>query len=194
MHLSRRLIFSLLCGVALISGIFALYQANSEVKSLKNQVRQEATLVAESQKKAVEQALVSGSRQDLQALAEHAQGMAVFDLRGVPLAMATGLNAAAARASFRLVAMRATSLVSERKIPSFGSSAAACAFPVRDSRSHCAMPRRGLLRLQPTISSVIPTINKVCAALASPCRQIGAVIHAVSRIMAIAPSAGRGNA
>ena len=97
MHLSRRLIFSLLCGVALISGIFALYQANSEVKSLKNQVRQEALLVAESQQRAVEQALESGSTQELQALAEHSQGMAVFDGQGVPVAMAAGLNAAAAQ-------------------------------------------------------------------------------------------------
>src|SRR5580704_13737826 len=97
MHQSRRLILSLLCGVALISGIFALYQANSEVKSLKNQVRQEASLVAESQRKAVEQAIESGSMQNLQALAEHAQGMAVFDMRGMPLAMAAGLNAAAAQ-------------------------------------------------------------------------------------------------
>ena len=96
MHQSRRLIFSLLCGVALISGIFALYQANSEVKALKNQVRQEATLVAESQRNAVEQALESGSTQELQALAAHSQGMAVFDMRGMPLAMASGLNAAAA--------------------------------------------------------------------------------------------------
>jgi alpha,alpha-trehalose-phosphate synthase [UDP-forming] len=97
MHLSRRLIFSLLCGVALISGIFALYQANTEVKSLKNQVRQEAALVAESRRTAVEQALESGSIEDLQALADHSQGMAVFDQRGIPLAMASGLNAAAAQ-------------------------------------------------------------------------------------------------
>jgi alpha,alpha-trehalose-phosphate synthase [UDP-forming] len=96
MHQSRRLIFSLLCGVALISGIFALYQANSEVKSLKNQVRQEASLVAESQRRAVQQAFETGSIQDLQTLADHSQGMAVFDLRGIPLAAASGLNAAAA--------------------------------------------------------------------------------------------------
>ena len=97
MHLSRRLIFSLLCGVALISGIFALYQANSEVKALKNQVRQEASLVAESQRRAVEQAFESGSIQDLQALAAQSQGMAVFDLRGIPLAAGTGLDATVAR-------------------------------------------------------------------------------------------------
>jgi len=58
MHLSRRLIVSLLCGVAVISGIFALSQASPEVKSLKDQVKREASLVADNQRKA--KALASG--------------------------------------------------------------------------------------------------------------------------------------
>ncbi len=94
----RRLILSLICGVAGISAIFALYQANTEVKSLKDQVAREAALLAESERRSVEQALDSGSVQELRTLVGNSAGVGVFDAEGSPLATAQGLDSTPARA------------------------------------------------------------------------------------------------
>jgi trehalose 6-phosphate synthase len=88
---------SLFCGVAAISTVFAVYQAEAEMQALTEQVQRQALVLVESQRKAVAQMLVSGSSVDLQALTDQFQkharlaGMAVYDAQGKPVAITSGL-------------------------------------------------------------------------------------------------------
>jgi uncharacterized membrane protein affecting hemolysin expression len=97
MRLNRRLMLSLFCGVAAISTVFAVYQAEAEKHALTEQVQRQALVLAESQSKPVAQMLLSGSSVDLQALTgqfqKHARlaGMAVYDAQGKPVAITSGL-------------------------------------------------------------------------------------------------------
>jgi len=98
MKLNRRLIVSLLGGVAAVSSIFAIYQAREEMHALKVALDRQARLLAESQRLPVEQILQAGKTQDLHALTDRYQnqgqlaGMAVYDSKGQPLAITTGLE------------------------------------------------------------------------------------------------------
>jgi trehalose 6-phosphate synthase len=97
MHLSGRLMLSLFCGVAAITTVFAVYQAQAEMRALTEQVQRQALVLIESQRKPVAQMLARGSSVDLQALADQFQkharlaGMAVYDAQGKPVAITSGL-------------------------------------------------------------------------------------------------------
>jgi len=98
MQLSRRLMMSLLGGVAAVSLGFAVFQAKAEMRALEDEVRRQASAIAESQRRPVEVALESGSSQELEILVgrfenqDHLAGMAVYDERGQPLAITPGLR------------------------------------------------------------------------------------------------------
>jgi len=98
MHLSRRLMLSLLASVAAVTTIFAIYQFAAEMHALKDVVQRQSIILAETQQKPVAQILQSGSVQDLQALAdqfrnhEHLEGVAIYDVEGKPLAFTEGLS------------------------------------------------------------------------------------------------------
>ncbi len=87
MHLSYRLIV-LLGGAAAVSVGFATYQAVVETESLKNEVRRQAKVLAESQQKPVEQMMQSGSLHDLQVFVDRFQNpetlhaSVVYDVNG----------------------------------------------------------------------------------------------------------------
>jgi len=89
---------SLLGGVAAVSVGFAVFQAIAEMHALEDEVRRQASALAESQRRPVEAALESGSSQELELLVgrfenqDHLAGMAVYDERGQPLAMTPGLR------------------------------------------------------------------------------------------------------
>ncbi|MGA3039948.1 MAG: trehalose-6-phosphate synthase [Bryobacteraceae bacterium] len=97
MHLSRRLLLSLFGGVALVSMVFALYQAAAEMHAMRAEVERQATVLAESQQRAAEQVLQDGSAGERQALVgqfqhhEHMAGVAIYDAQGKPLASTPGL-------------------------------------------------------------------------------------------------------
>jgi uncharacterized membrane protein affecting hemolysin expression len=96
MRLSRRLMLSLFCGVAAVSTLFAIYQAEAEKHALTEQVQRQALVLVESQSKPVAQMLLNGSRVELQTLADQFQmharlaGMAVYDAQGKPVAITSG--------------------------------------------------------------------------------------------------------
>jgi trehalose 6-phosphate synthase len=100
MHLSRRLMLSLLGGVAVVSMVFALYQAAAEMHAMRAEVERQALVLAESQQRAAEQVLQDGSLGEMQALVgqfqnhEHLAGVAIYDAQGRPLAITPGANAA----------------------------------------------------------------------------------------------------
>ena len=97
MHLSGRLMLSLFRGVAAITTVFAIYQAEAEMHGLTEQVQRQALVLVESQRKPVAQMLARGSSVDLQALTDQFQkharlaGMAVYDAHGKPVAITSGL-------------------------------------------------------------------------------------------------------
>ncbi|HXM44729.1 MAG TPA: trehalose-6-phosphate synthase [Bryobacteraceae bacterium] len=97
MHLSRRLMLSLFGGVALVSMVFALYQAAAEMHAMRGEVERQALVLAESQRRAAEQVLQDGSPGELQALVgqfqnqEQMAGVAIYDANGQPMAMTPGL-------------------------------------------------------------------------------------------------------
>jgi alpha,alpha-trehalose-phosphate synthase [UDP-forming] len=97
MHLSRRLMLSLFGGVAVVSMLFALYQAAAEMHAMRSEVQRQATVLAESQQKAAEQALQDGSPGEMQALVaqfqnhERMAGVALYGANAQALAMTPGL-------------------------------------------------------------------------------------------------------
>jgi trehalose-6-phosphate synthase len=97
MHLNRRLMLSLFGGVAVVSMLFALYQAAAEMHAMRAEVERQALVLAESQQRAAEQVLQDGSASELQALVgqfqndQHLAGAAIYDARGQPLAITPGL-------------------------------------------------------------------------------------------------------
>jgi len=96
MQLSRRLTLSLLGGVAAVSLGFAVFQAKAEMQALQDEVRRQASVLAESQRRPVEFALENGL--DPQMLVDrfengdHLAGMAVYDEGGHALAITPGLR------------------------------------------------------------------------------------------------------
>src|ERR1700674_5607230 len=97
MHLSHRLMFSLLGAVAAVSLAFAVYQARAEMNALSDEIQRQAVVLAESRQKSVEQILETGSLRDLQAVVdpyqnrEHLAGMAIYEDRGQILAVTSSL-------------------------------------------------------------------------------------------------------
>jgi alpha,alpha-trehalose-phosphate synthase [UDP-forming] len=93
MHFGRRLMLSLFGCVAVVSSVFAIYQAQAEMHALKDAVQRQAQVLAESQQRTLTQALEVGFPGDLQALVDqfpsHQRmlGVAVFDVKGQPLAV-----------------------------------------------------------------------------------------------------------
>ena len=93
MRLSFRLNFSLIAGVAVTSMAFALYQAVSETRSLREEAERHAIILADSLEKPIATMVARNSVEDLQALVERfprntgIAGIAVFDASGSPLAV-----------------------------------------------------------------------------------------------------------
>jgi trehalose 6-phosphate synthase len=97
MQQNRRLMVSLLGGVAAVSLVFAAYQAKTEMRAMKEGVEWQAMVLAESQQVPVQQRLVDGSVAELQTLVDRLPnrgqfaGMAIYDARGQTLAVTPGL-------------------------------------------------------------------------------------------------------
>jgi len=97
MRLNRRLIASLLGGVAAVSMVFAIYQAKAEVHGLKEEVQRQALVLAESLERPAAQRLQAGSARDLQAWVAQFQvhdslaGMAIYDRNGQAVAITSSL-------------------------------------------------------------------------------------------------------
>ena len=98
MHLNRRLMLSLCGGVAVVSMLFALYQAAAEMHSMRAEVERQAVILAESQQQAALHALEDRSATELQTLTaqfqnhNHLAGVAIYDAAGRPLALTPGLS------------------------------------------------------------------------------------------------------
>ena len=99
MHLSYRLSLALIAGVAITSVCFTGYQAAEETRGLKADVKRQAAILAESLAKEAEPIVASQSDGDLQRFVnsfqghERLAGIAVYDVTGKPLAVASGLPA-----------------------------------------------------------------------------------------------------
>jgi trehalose 6-phosphate synthase len=85
--------------VALVSLVFALYQARSEAQALRRDLDRQAAVLAESLEKAAAPLAASRSTRELQKLVDrfqydqHLAGIAIYDTRNLPLAMSLGLAA-----------------------------------------------------------------------------------------------------
>ena len=99
MRLSYRLILSLIVGVTAVSFVFVMYQTGADMQALKDDVERRALVLAESEQAPVEALLQSGSTRELQAVVDrfrnHEQltGVAVYDAKGQPVAITSGLAA-----------------------------------------------------------------------------------------------------
>ena len=99
MQLSRRLVVSLLSGVAIVSMAFGTYQGLTETHALKDQIERQSAVLAESQQGAVEGMLQNGPSRDLEPLVnrnqnqDHLAGIAVYDTNGQVVAAAPSLVA-----------------------------------------------------------------------------------------------------
>src|SRR6266700_1588570 len=98
MRLSYRLVVSLIGGMTAVSLLFAMYQAGTEMQTLRDEVQRQGLLLAESQQRSVEPLLASGSYGELQALVDRFQGhdrlsgVAVYNANGKALAVTPGLG------------------------------------------------------------------------------------------------------
>ncbi len=96
MRLSRGLIISLLCGVAAVSAVFAIYQTATEMHAIKAETDRQTLLLAESQRRPVIQMLQNGAGPELQALTDQFQdhagvlGMAIYNGQGQMVAATSG--------------------------------------------------------------------------------------------------------
>ena len=98
MRLSRGLIISVLCGVAAVSAVFAIYQTATEMHAIKAETDRQTLLLAESQRRPVIQMLQNGAGPDLQALTDQFQdhagvlGMAIYNGQGQMVAATSGMG------------------------------------------------------------------------------------------------------
>jgi alpha,alpha-trehalose-phosphate synthase [UDP-forming] len=98
MRLSYRLILSLIVGVTAVSLVFVMYQTGAEMQALKDDVERRALVLAESEQAPVEALLQNGSAHELQVVVDrfrnHEQltGVAVYDAKGQPVAITSGLT------------------------------------------------------------------------------------------------------
>src|SRR5579872_1502099 len=99
MQLSRRLVVSLLAGVAAVSMAFGIYQGVSETHAQKVQVERQGAMLAESQERSVERMLLEGPSSDLEAVVnrfprqDHVAGLTIYDGNSQPIAGTPGLLA-----------------------------------------------------------------------------------------------------
>jgi hypothetical protein len=97
MHLNRRLMLSLFGGVALMSMLFALYQAAAEMHAMRAEVERQALVLAESQQLTAQRVLQDRFPGELQDLVgqfknhEHLAGIAFYDANGQSLALTPSL-------------------------------------------------------------------------------------------------------
>ncbi|HUO32644.1 MAG TPA: hypothetical protein VMU80_25750, partial [Bryobacteraceae bacterium] len=98
MQLDRRLMLSLLGCVAVVSILFAAYQAEAEVHALRSEVQRQAQVLAESQRRAAALAIESGFPGDAQAVVDQLKshgrtaGLAIYSIQGQPLAFTAGMT------------------------------------------------------------------------------------------------------
>jgi trehalose-6-phosphate synthase/uncharacterized membrane protein affecting hemolysin expression len=99
---SVRLILSLLVGIALVSLLFSYNQVRHQRHTLQLNLEEQAQLVAENLEDKVAPALQKGRAQELQRLAdryrfrERLAGLVVYDAKGKPLAVTSGMAQAMA--------------------------------------------------------------------------------------------------
>ncbi len=97
MRLSVRLIVSLIVGIALVSFLFAFTQVRSQKRALRNEMGLRAEVEAKTLQGSVESLLEPRERKELRNLLEDFKegqripGAAIYNERGVPLAMTSGL-------------------------------------------------------------------------------------------------------
>lgn len=97
MHLSSRLSFFLLGGVAMVSLVCAAYQAALELHTLREEVQRQSLVLAESQRHAVERLLLTSSAEDLRTHVNQFQnqeqlaGIALYDPTGKALAITSSM-------------------------------------------------------------------------------------------------------
>ena len=104
MHFGRRLMFSLFGCVAIVSSVFAIYQAEAEMHALRDEAQRQAQVLAESLQQPLVQALESGYPGDPQVVVDQftshprMAGVAVYDANGRQLAITPALESRAAGA------------------------------------------------------------------------------------------------
>jgi trehalose 6-phosphate synthase len=97
MRLSYRLILSLIIGVTAVSLVFVMYQTGTEMQALKDDVERRALVLAESEQAPVEALLQNGATRQLQVVVDRFRnrgqltGAAVYDAKGQPVAITSGL-------------------------------------------------------------------------------------------------------
>ena len=97
MLLSRRLLLSLLGGVAGVSMTFATYQAVGELHVLRDDVQRQSLVLAESQQKPARQVFMTGTLGDRQAFVdqfenhERLAGVGLYDAAGQPMAVTSSM-------------------------------------------------------------------------------------------------------
>lgn len=97
MRLSLRLIGSLIIGISLLSTLFTYYQVRTEEQDLRNDLEKRAEVIGDGLRETLESQLARDSRPELQRIVErftnreHLTGIAVYDERGVRVAMGPAL-------------------------------------------------------------------------------------------------------
>ncbi len=95
--LSVRLIISLIVGITLVSLAFSYYEVRSEKRGLTRDLERRAEVLAESLAGNIEPHFAKGSQKELQRIVErfgnrqHLDGVAIYNLKGTPIAVTTGL-------------------------------------------------------------------------------------------------------
>jgi trehalose-6-phosphate synthase len=96
--LSIRLIVSLIVGITLVSLLSSYYQVQSEKAGLRRDLERRAEVLADSLAGNVEPSLERGSKKELQRIVDrfgnrqHLAGVAVYGLKGEPIALTAGLG------------------------------------------------------------------------------------------------------
>ena len=99
MRMSLRLIVSLIVGISLVTSVFAFYQVRAAKQALRNDLGRRAEILAESLAESVEAYLQGKSSKNLPRIVERfgnrqrLVGVAVYDDKGTPLAITSGLQA-----------------------------------------------------------------------------------------------------
>jgi trehalose 6-phosphate synthase len=99
MRTTLKIVLPLIVSVAVVSLLFAGYQARTERRNLRNDLSRRAEILGESLQETVEPLLEQGSNKNLQRIVarfgqrEHLKGVAVYDNDGNAIAMTSGLPA-----------------------------------------------------------------------------------------------------
>lgn len=99
MRVRLRLIFSLIFGITLVALIFAYYQVREDKRDLRDELERRAEVLAESLEETVVPLVEKRSRKDLLRIVERfgnrerLAGVVVYDEKGTPLAITSGLSA-----------------------------------------------------------------------------------------------------